>query len=106
MADKKTTPAKGSDGDKILYIVTYLLGWLTGILIYITEGQKNKRLKFHAVQAILLGIVATIIGWIPFVGWIVLALIWLYGLYIGWQGMEGKDILVPVLGEWAKKYSS
>lgn len=105
MADKSANTAKGSD-ESILYLVTYLLTWLTGILIYITAGQKNKRLKFHAVQAILVGIVIFVLGWIPIIGWIIAILLWLYGMYVGYEGgYQGKDIEVPVIGPFARKYS-
>jgi uncharacterized membrane protein len=105
MADKSANTAKGSD-ESILYLVTYLLTWLTGILIFITAGQKNKRLKFHAVQAIIVGIIIFILGWIPFIGWLIAVVLWLYGMYVGYQaGYQGKDILMPVIGDFAKKYS-
>jgi uncharacterized membrane protein len=99
--------AAKSSGDSLLYLITYLLTWLTGILIFITAGQKDKRLKFHSLQAILLGIVLFILAWIPFIGWLIGVLLWLYGLYIGYQGgYEGKDIEIPVIGPFAKKYAT
>ena len=94
-------------GEPLLFLVTYVLTWLTGILIFVTAGQKNKRLKFHAIQAVLLGVIMFILAWIPFVGGFIALLLWLYGLYIGYEGgYQGKDILVPVIGDYAKKYSS
>lgn len=105
----KTTKqtAHKDTGEPLLFLITYVLTWLTGILIFVTAGQKDKRLKFHAIQAVLLGVIMFILAWIPFVGWLIGALLWLYGLYIGYEaGYQGKDILVPVIGEYAKKYSS
>jgi uncharacterized membrane protein len=103
-------PAAKSDTN-ILYIFAYFLGWLSGIVVYITEGQKNKRMKFHAVQAILYGVVVTIvwfiIGWaLFFVAWIIILLAWLYGLYIGYMAYQGTDMSIPVIGDFAKQYSS
>ena len=97
---------------EILYLLTYLLTWLTGIIVYITEGQKNKRLKFHAIQAIFLGIAAFVVSFIleftfifSYIGTIISILAWVYGMYIGYMGSKGKDIEIPVIGEYARKYS-
>ncbi len=88
----------------LLYLLTYVLLWLTGILVYITEGQKDKRAKFHALQAIFLGVVVTILGYIPIIRILALVL-WIYGIYIGIRAYQGTDISIPVLGDYAKKYS-
>jgi uncharacterized membrane protein len=97
--------AKAQGNNAILYIFAYLLTWLSGILMYITVGQTDKRMKFHALQAILLGVVLFIIGWIPILGWIIELLGWLYGLYIGYMAYTGTDIEMPVIGDFAKQYS-
>ncbi len=93
----------------ILYIITYLLTWITGIIIYVTEGQKDKRLKFHALQAIFLGITAIVLDlilfFVPFVGPFLAFLIWVYGMYIGYKAYTGEDVKAPVLGDYAARYS-
>ncbi len=116
MPTKQTKkPAAGGDSsnNSIMFILAYLLTWLTGLFVYFTEGQKDKRLKFHAVQAILLGIAVTVVYWIlliiPFLGLLsslVLFLGWLYGMYVGWQASMGNDIEIPTIGRYAKQYSS
>ena len=45
----------------LMFIFTYILGWISGILVYITEGQRNGRMKFHSLQAIFLGLIATVV---------------------------------------------
>jgi uncharacterized membrane protein len=92
-------------GNGLAYIFAYLLTWLSGLIVFITVGQNDKRAKFHALQAIFLGVVLFIIGWIPIVGWIIELLGWLYGLYIGYQAYEGKDVEMPVIGTYARQYS-
>jgi uncharacterized membrane protein len=93
----------------IMYIFTYILSWLTGIIVFITEGQKNPRLKFHSLQAIFLGIIATIIDlvlfFIPFLGPFLAFLIWVYGMYISVKAYNGEDIKSPIIGDYAAKYS-
>ncbi|AFH42223.1 MULTISPECIES: DUF4870 domain-containing protein [Fervidicoccus] len=93
----------------IWYIFAYILTWLSGIIVFITEGQKDKRLKFHSLQSIFLGILGTIIDlvffFIPFLGPFLLFLVWLYGMYIAFKAYSGVDVKVPVLGDYAAKYS-
>lgn len=95
--------------NNIWYIITYILTWLSGIIVFVTEGQKDKRLKFHSLQAIFLGIVGTVLDFllffIPFLGPFLLFLVWLYGMYIGFKAYNGVDVKVPVLGDYAAKYA-
>lgn len=95
----------GKENSSIIYIFTYLITWLSGIIVFVTEGQTNKRMKFHSLQAIFLGIIAIILFFIPFVGLIISAIIWIYGMYIAVEAYEGKDIKVPVIADYASKYS-
>lgn len=105
-AKNQTKQAKPASSDMgILFIFSYLLTWLSGIIVYITEGQKDKRQKFHALQAIMLGIILTILSFIPFIGWIILLFGWLYGLYVGWKAYNGTDLEMPLIGKYAKDYS-
>lgn len=93
----------------IMYIFTYILSWITGIIVYITEGQKSARLKFHSLQAIFLGITAIVIDlilfFIPFLGPFLAFLIWVYGIYIAVKAYNGEDIKAPVIGDYAAKYA-
>lgn len=117
MAPKSTSGNSSSvkSGDKVLFIIAYIIPLLTGILVLLMNGNKNKRLRFHAMQAIFLGIVffivdvvLTFLFFIPFLGLItsvVLLLLWLYGLYVGFKAYDGTDVDIPVLADYAKRYS-
>ncbi len=90
--------------ENILYVFAYLLTWLSGIILYVTEGQKNKRLKFHSLQAIFLGIIIFVLVFIPYaniIGWG----LWILGIVIGVIAYNGQDISIPVIGPYAKRYS-
>ncbi|MCL4328414.1 MAG: hypothetical protein M1151_06700 [Candidatus Thermoplasmatota archaeon] len=105
------------ENDKILYIFAYLLTWLSGIIVYVLYGSKNENLRFHSIQAILLGIVITavwILGqiltfafvyfyWIYWIFWLVQVLGWIYGLYVGFEAYNGRNIEMPVIGQFAKQ---
>ena len=89
----------------LVYIFNYLFSWLSGIVVYITVGQKDKRLKFHSVQAIMLGLVMFVLAYVPILN-LVGVLLWIYGLVIGFVAYdEGRDIEIPIIGEYAKRYS-
>ncbi len=93
----------------IMYIFTYLLSWLSGIIVFVTKGQNDKRMKFHSLQAIFLGVIAVVLDlilfFIPFLGSILAFLIFVYGMYIAVKAYYGEDIKVPVIADYAAKYS-
>ncbi|MCL5008413.1 MAG: hypothetical protein M1156_00795 [Candidatus Marsarchaeota archaeon] len=103
--------------DKIMFIIAYLVPILTGIVVYILYAEKDKRLRFHAVQAILYGIAFLVIYAIlslilSFFAVFIVALIlldlfallaWLYGLYIGYEAYMGRQALIPVISDYAQK---
>jgi uncharacterized membrane protein len=68
-------------------------------------------MKFHSMQAILLGVVSIIIavifGLISFglVSGIINLLIWVYGLYVGLEAYSGNDVTIPLITDYARKYS-
>jgi uncharacterized membrane protein len=66
-------------------------------------------LEFHAIQAIFLGVVmiaVSIIGSFIFVlAGLLNFLIWVYGIYIGYQAYKGEDVEIPVIADYAKRYS-
>ncbi len=103
--------------NSIIYLLAYIIPLLTGIIVYIIYGDKNKRFKFHGLQAILLGAVIIVLDVIfgligiflvpkfPIVGIIfdiIVAIIWLYGIYVGFKASTGTDINMPVIGNYAK----
>lgn len=103
----KMDDAKGMKGKRngIVFLAVYFFSWVGGIVGFILSGE-DKALKFHSIQSILLGILEFILVFIPFVGWIVQILLWLYGIYLGYEaGMQEQDIEVPYLGAYAKQSS-
>ncbi len=100
-----------NEENKILLIFAYLLTWLSGIIVYLYNDNKNSTLRFHSLQAIFLGILITVISVFSFVlippvryiAYIFTILLWLYGVYVGFQAYNGKNISIPVIGEMAKR---
>jgi uncharacterized membrane protein len=105
MATAKTA-AKGKESEpNALYIVAYLLTWLTGIIVFVAAKPSEKRLRANALQATFLGIVITVLWFIPVVGWVAAVVLWLVGVIAGLRAYNGEDIHMPVIWEYAKRYS-
>jgi len=109
-------PAKGKDDDKIMFLVAYIFTWLSGLIIYFTKGKEDDELRFHAVQAIGIGIAqmcVMIVGFAlffliitPILAMLVNICLWGYGIYIGYTAYsKGERIMMPFIGEYAEKYA-
>ncbi|MCA9381480.1 DUF4870 domain-containing protein [Candidatus Dojkabacteria bacterium] len=80
-------------------------------LIFIFTEKKNKFVRFHAFQAVLLAVawfvISTVLGIIPVIGWIILPFaslgflgVWVYTIYKAYQG---EKFMLPMIGEIAAK---
>jgi len=85
--------------------LSYVLGWLTGIVILLLE--KDPFVRFHAMQSVVTFGILTILAMVPFVNLVLSPLImivsfvlWLVLIFKAYQGEEFK---LPVIGEFAKK---
>ncbi|MCX6694911.1 MAG: DUF4870 domain-containing protein [Candidatus Altiarchaeota archaeon] len=118
---------KKSD-DNIMGAIAYLLGWLTGLIMYVMYKEKSKFVTFHGLQSIILSVV-------EFVVFFVLAIfIWIVGMILGavsfgigfivvpigmllilvlylavtvflmYKAYMGEKYKLPVIGEYAEKY--
>jgi len=99
---------------KLMYIVSYLILIIGGLVVFLVYGDKDKRLKFHALQSIAYGIIIYIfyfvIAALLFFNYFMLALLnliilvlWLYGLYIGYMAYSGKETPIPFLTDFLQK---
>jgi uncharacterized membrane protein len=104
MATEKTSTGTGLPKNTAAAL-SYVLGWLTGIVFLLIE--KDPFVRFHAMQSIITFGLLTILNFLPIVGWILTPLIliagfilWLVLIYKAYQGEEFK---LPVIGDFAKK---
>jgi uncharacterized membrane protein len=113
-SQNSTQSAQMDIDPKIMYIITYLIPIIAGIVIFLIYGEKDKNLKFHSIQSIIYGIVMYIIFYIigaivmfnfflMFIPNILVLLLWLYGLYIGYMAYSGKETPIPVLTDFIHK---
>jgi uncharacterized membrane protein len=113
MAKKaKTSTELDENVAGLLCYVLYLLAWISGLVFFLIE-KKNKFVRFHALQAIIvfgvLFLALIIIGWIPFIGWIIDILIYILALVL-WiilmiKAYQGEKFKLPWAGNLAEKYA-
>ena len=110
--------------------LSYILTWLTGLIFFLMEKQ-NKFVRFHAMQAILLGVlyiaVYIVVGVLIFGAmastaatgtagvagggllWMLMMLLY-FAFFVLWvvcliMAFTGKWFKIPVLGDLAMKWS-
>jgi len=85
--------------------LTYVLGWLTGIVFLLIE--KDPFVRFHAMQSIITFGILTILAIVPVVGWILSPLVMIVGfvlwLVLIFKAYQGEEFKLPVIGDFAKK---
>jgi uncharacterized membrane protein len=93
----------------VIRVLCYLGIWVTGIIFFILE-QKNKWVRFHAAQSIVvfggLGIAMAILHWIPFLGIFFTVVIWIVGIIL-WillmsKAYSGERFKLPLAGDIAE----
>ncbi|MFC1913237.1 DUF4870 domain-containing protein [Chloroflexota bacterium] len=90
-------------------LLCYLGGWITGIVFLVIE-QKNKFVRFHALQSIVtfgaLTVASALLNWIPLVGGFFSAVIGILA-FVLWillmvKAYQGELYKVPVAGQVAE----
>jgi uncharacterized membrane protein len=135
----QTTPssiqmAKSSTGleENIAAVLCYPLGWITGLIFLLME-KDSRLVRFHAVQALILGIIGLVLSFGSWLIWLVVLIIasllpdvvgmlfmgvagllmfvifmailvgWILGMVKAYQGQFFK---LPVIGNFAEKFST
>lgn len=86
--------------------LTYVLGWVTGLVFFLAE-KKDRDIRFHAAQSIITFGVLTILSMVPIVGWMLSPFVFLVGLVV-WvvllvKAYQGARFKLPVIGNLAEK---
>lgn len=119
-----TQPLAGGSGleANVAGALSYLLGPVTGVLFLLLD-KDEPFVRFHAVQCLVVSVawvvawmavmfMATILGVVPVLGWLLGTLIsmalslaglvlWVYLMFRAFQGDEWE---VPLLGEYARRF--
>jgi uncharacterized membrane protein len=105
-------PVKTSSGldENVAAALCYSVGWITGLLFYLTE-PRNRFVRFHAAQATVVfgaACVAFLVCLsIPFLGWI-LSIFVFYGsaalwLLLMFKAYKGEHFRLPIAGVIAEQ---
>jgi uncharacterized membrane protein len=108
---ERMTAAESSTGlePNVAGLLCYLGGWISGIVFLVIE-QKNKFVRFHALQSIVtfaaLTVAGALLGWIPYAGSIFGTIIGILA-FIVWvilmvKAYQGELYKVPLAGQVAE----
>ena len=100
--DNPSTVSSLTESQRMKGALSYVLLWLTGLVMLLLEPQ-DKFVRFHAMQAIIYGLVITVIGWVPCIGWTLAFIGWLYALYGAYEIYNGREFKIPYIGEFVEK---
>lgn len=104
------TKQEAVQNQNLLAALTYLLGFITGIIFLLLE-KKNKFIRFHAMQSTItfggIFVINIILGFIPILGWIVGILLSLVS-FILWivlmvKAYQGEHFKLPYIGDLAEQ---
>ncbi len=103
------------DKERTLAAVAYILTWITGLIIYLIADKDAKYARWHAIQAIglgiavfVLGILLNILGFLlGSVAFLLSSLLWLGTIVLiiilAIKAYQGTQVRLPVLADFADK---
>jgi len=107
MADKNTSTGLDQNLASALCYAPFV-GWIAGIVLLIVE--KNKDVKWHALQGLLLSLTIGVVTWVvglTLILAILVPLLWVAGmilqLVVAVKVYQGQTIKLPVISGWADK---
>jgi uncharacterized membrane protein len=98
--------------ENIAIALGYLFSWVGGLILFFVEKQ-NQKVRFHAMQSIILfgglSILLLVLPHLPLIGGLLGSLLWL-AWTVGVVGMTvlsflGKDIRLPFISEYDQKFA-
>jgi len=103
-------PAQTDSSNRLLAALAYPI-WIIAIIIVLTDMKKDPFMRHHGWTALFWGV-----GWlIIYVALILLPFLWvlawllrlawlILSIYYAVQAYNGKDVTIPIVSDWAKKY--
>ncbi len=89
--------------------LTYLVGWITGLIFLLTE-KEDKFIRFHAAQSLVTFGALTIITFVPLLGQLLGLILWPLSLIL-WiilmvKAYNNEKFKLPVIGDFAEQVES
>jgi uncharacterized membrane protein len=95
-----------AENDRILFLLAYVFPIISGAIIYLFFSKGNKQLKIHSEQAIILGVIIIVVEavlfLVPYIAGIIGLLMWLYGIYVGFEAYMGRDVEIPYITDFVR----
>ena len=128
----QTTKSSTGLDENVAALLSYVFTWLSGLVFFLIE-KESRLVRFHAMQALLLGASAIILGIVLWVAWVILLIIatqisdvltmllnlvfmllmaaFYIGLLIAWvlcmiKAYGRQYFKLPLLGNFAEKFST
>lgn len=104
-----SSPDVSVQNSRTLAAVAYVLTFITGIIIFLV-AKEDKYARWHAIQAIGLGVFALVVGivlgFLPFLG--MLSLLWNLAvlvavIFLAVKAYQGEKVRLPVVADMADK---
>ena len=103
------------DEEKIFAFLCYLIPLIGVIIVLATKKERSSFSIYHCKQGlvfliscIIVGIVFTMMGFIPILGWLIsgtlwilLAVLWVIGIV---NSLTEKKVPLPIIGQFAKSF--
>lgn len=88
----------GSENSKILAGIGYII-WVVALVALLIDPYKDESfVKVHAIQALGLWVIVVVVGWIPFVGWLISLVVLVFAIIGAINAFQGRYYEIPVLG--------
>jgi uncharacterized membrane protein len=98
------TPSEVTSDDKLWAALAYVFSPLVPIIILLMEDKKNRPyIKYHNIQALVVGIVMIIV--VPIIAVPTFgcgSLLWLIMLYWGYKAYQGETFEIPLVTNFVK----
>lgn len=90
-------------------VLCYLFFWVSGLIFYFVE-DKNKFIRFHAMQSILVFLPLMIFAMIfsfflVWIGWLFWGLVFVIWLVLMIKAYQNQKFKLPIVGDIAEKNS-
>jgi uncharacterized membrane protein len=112
MVDKKTpsqTPLSAKKEGNTKALLTYAVGWITGLIFLLTE-KDDKFIRFNAAQSVVVFGSLTVISLIPALGQLVsiilMPLSFILWIVLMFKAYNGEKIELPIVADLAKQLES
>jgi uncharacterized membrane protein len=90
-------------------LLSYLFGWITGIIFYLIE-TRSQFVRFHAAQSIIvfgaISIVEIVLFFIPFLGVFLGILTFVLWILLMLKAYQGDTYKLPFAGDLAEKWAA